>query len=162
MVVQLRAVGVIALLSAGLGSSWMHAQTGTLRVAIVVRSVAPTYPEFELATVLTNTDKSPRILHLSQCSDSAMQWVADSPLVEVESIPCKKNRVFDVTLEPGASRRSVIHVGTKTPGRPGWPSVVVRLGFVDRPGAVGAGKALSTGMSSTIIWSNAVTLQPGK
>jgi hypothetical protein len=117
---------------------------------------------FDLETSITSMSDQTQILHLSQCSYSSLQWSSDSSLIQVDDLPCKKNRVFDIVLKPGASYAGSLPLHAAAP-RVSLPhSIQFRVGFHPRMEASPRSGRTLDSAASAIIWSEPIMVTIGK
>lgn len=117
--------------------------------------------EFAVGTRIENVGKEERLLRLSQCSYSALQWTADNPSVHVKQIFCKKNTLSDIRLKPGEAYERALPVRIEIPVL-GLPQpITFRLGFSLWNESILVGTKLIAPPPSALIppiWSNALTV----
>lgn len=140
----------------------VYCQDSPLKIDIkTTQAVVKNGQDFEVRTKIENVSKEEQILHLSQCSYSALQWRADDPSVHVKQIFCKKNRLIEIRLKRGEAYERVLPVRIEilVPGLP--HPVTFRLGFSLRDEVISvATPPIPPPASSAVppIWSNAITV----
>ena len=112
---------------------------------------------FPVTTIIQNIGKDVSTLHLWICSYDE-HWITDTPKVNVLEIPCDKNFIQKIKLEPGEYHKRELYLRAnivpKSPPMemPSIRSISFRLGFTD-------GREAEHKESAKSIWSNSITLK---
>ena len=141
-------LGVSMLCIAGLSA---FGQVSPIEVEVkVVQAAVKENETFSVSTAIYNTGSVGEVLKVWTCS-YPMQWKSNSPIVNVNEVPCLQNVPFKIRLKPGeAYERAVTARVELSAGKSLTQSVTFRLGF--QPATYG------TEPEPRRIWSNAVTV----